>query len=421
MYFLKLEPDLIFIIMTFKTFTRNYSSFIVITILMLTAACQSTRAQKNSFTLQQIKSYPFPTGLTASAEGSRIAWAFNEEGKRNIYVAEGPDFEARRLTSYLDDDGQALSSVTISSKGEWVVYIRGGDFGSNWDDALPVNPTFDPEPPKVRIWSIPFSGGDPVLLGDGESPVISPDGKKVAFTRARQIWITNIDGSSSAEKMFTARGTNNQPRWSPDGSKLAFRSNRGDHSFIGIYQDKHTPVSWISPSFNRDHTARWSPDGEGITFIRQPGRGGVPQTILEGHHNPWKIMIAEVATGKAREGWVAPETLRGSLPTTQGRTNLHCGDGRIVFLSYHDGWPHLYSIDDSEGGNELLLTPGEYMAEYIKLSPDGKWLVFTANTGGGNDQRPIHTEVGGEVLHKPTTGGRSVRGRRGDAKGGDRE
>lgn len=91
-------------------------------------------------------------------------------------------------------------------------------------------------------------------------------------------------------------------------------------------------------------------------------------------------MTADLATGKAVVLWEAPKTLRGSLPTTHGRTNLHWADGRIVFLSYHDGWPHLYSIDE-DGGAPLLLTPGDFMAEHIQLSSDDKWLVFTANTG----------------------------------------
>ncbi len=56
----------------------------------------------DSFTLEQIKSYPFPNELTTSATGSRIAWAFNERGARNVWVAEGPDFKARRLTNYND-------------------------------------------------------------------------------------------------------------------------------------------------------------------------------------------------------------------------------------------------------------------------------------------------------------------------------
>jgi dipeptidyl aminopeptidase/acylaminoacyl peptidase len=88
--------------------------------------------------------------------------------------------------------------------------------------------------------------------------------------------------------------------------------------------------------------------------------------------------------------WKAPTTLRGSYPTTQGGPNLHWAAGeRITFLSYHDGWPHLYSVSTSQQGgwaassrnDALSLTPGNFMAEYIKLSGDGKWLVFCANAG----------------------------------------
>src|SRR5690348_12830628 len=90
------------------------------------------RAASQSFTIEQIKSYPFPNQLTASATGSRIAWAFNERGARNIWVAEGPEFKARRLTNYQTDDGQELTSVSISADGKYVVYVRGGDHGSNF-------------------------------------------------------------------------------------------------------------------------------------------------------------------------------------------------------------------------------------------------------------------------------------------------
>jgi hypothetical protein len=57
-----------------------------------------------SFNVEQIKGYPFPNELTAALSGSRIAWAFDERGSRNIWVAEGPEFRPRRLTSYETDD-----------------------------------------------------------------------------------------------------------------------------------------------------------------------------------------------------------------------------------------------------------------------------------------------------------------------------
>jgi dipeptidyl aminopeptidase/acylaminoacyl peptidase len=107
--------------------------------------------------------------------------------------------------------------------------------------------------------------------------------------------------------------------------------------------------------------------------------------ILEERHQPWALWTADVASGNARLLWKAPETLRGSAPTTHGQTNLHwAAAGRIVFLSYVDGWPHLYSIGE-KGGEPLLLTPGNYMAEHITLSADRRTLVFAANAGTGAD------------------------------------
>jgi dipeptidyl aminopeptidase/acylaminoacyl peptidase len=98
-------------------------------------------------------------------------------------------------------------------------------------------------------------------------------------------------------------------------------------------------------------------------------------------HQPWSIFTADVATGKLTEVYKAPRTLQGSIPSTHGGYNLHwAAQGRIVFLSYADGWPHLYSVAAS-GGEPLLLTPGAFMAEHIKLSADGEWIYFAANTG----------------------------------------
>ncbi len=335
-------------------------------------------------TLQQIRNIPFPSQLTAASRAQRIAWSMDERGQRNIWVAEGPEFRARRLTPYDRDDGQELTSVSLSPDGSWVVYVRGGDHSGNWTEASP-NPLSLPVPPRIQIWSVPFAGGTPKLLADGDFPVISPRGDLVAFTAGGQVSVVPIDGSAPARRLFTARGNNAELRWSPDGSRLAFVSNRGTHSFVGVFTDEKTPIRWIDPTASRDGLPRWSGDGTRLVFVRRPGGGGAPQPILERRHQPWALWVADAAAGSARELWRAPETLRGSPPTTHGGINLHWAAGdRIVFLSYQDGWPHLYSIA-AAGGAPLLLTPGNYMAEYIQLSPDGKFLVFAGNTGPDPD------------------------------------
>jgi len=162
-------------------------STIVAAVAGLTLGASSLAAAQAShsapFALDQVRSYPFPNELAAAATGSRVAWAFNEQGRRNIFVAEGPAFSARQLTHYDRDDGQELSSVTVSANGQWVVFVRVGDHGSNWDDGLPVNVGSNPTAPKVQIFSVPFDGGDPKPITDGDEPVVSPRSDVVAFVR----------------------------------------------------------------------------------------------------------------------------------------------------------------------------------------------------------------------------------------------
>jgi dipeptidyl aminopeptidase/acylaminoacyl peptidase len=338
-------------------------------------------APAQSFSFEDIKSYPFPTELTSAATGSRIAWAFDEQGKRNVYVAEGPEFTPRKLTNYNSDDGQEITSLSISNDGKWVVFVRGGDHGSNYNMDVAVNPSSSTAQTRIQVWSVPFAGGTAKALAEGDDPAVAPNGNDVAFIKNGQVWLSPIDGSKAAKMLFYSKGTNGSLQWSPDGSRLAFVSGRTDHSIIGIYADSSTPVKWIAPSFYRDRTPRWSPDGSKIVFARTLGVGGRPDSILVRQRQQWSLWTADATTGEGSQIWKAPATMAGSVPTTHGGVNLHwAANNRIVFLSYQDGWPHLYSIS-STGGTPILLTPGSFMAEHIQLSHDGKWLVFAGNTG----------------------------------------
>ena len=62
--------------------------------LLLLVAGSAGSVVAQSFTLEQVMSSPFPSELTVSKRGDKLAWAFDAEGKRNIWVAEGPAFAA---------------------------------------------------------------------------------------------------------------------------------------------------------------------------------------------------------------------------------------------------------------------------------------------------------------------------------------
>jgi len=386
-------------------------------LLALVAATAVVAAQTPaSFTLEQILSYPFPDNLVASPVGSTIAWTFVERGVRNIYAASGPEFNARRVTSYTADDGQELTSLAFTPDGKTIVYVRGGDHGSNWpaEGNLMPDPASSPIQPKVQIFSVAVAGGAPKLVADGDEPVVSPSGDRVAFVKDRRIWVAPIDGSKPAEQAFFARGTSESPVWSPDGKKLAFVSNRDDHSFIGIFTSAEEPIRYVAPSTSRDSDALWSPDGRSILFMRQPGRGGVPKSPLAQLPSPWSLWVGNADALGAKQAWKSGTASVDSIPRTAGGINLHwAADDTIVYLSYQDGWPHLYSIQHPlQGGTPKLLTPGAFMVEYVSLSPDRRQIVYNANTGADahdNDRRHIYkVAVDGSSAPVALTSGQGI-------------
>src|SRR5258708_3946069 len=81
-----------------------------------------------AFTVDQILGFPSPENLVASPVGSTIAWTFNERGVRNIYAADAPGFEPRRITAYREDDGQELTQLSFS---RYAVIRRGSKPGAS--------------------------------------------------------------------------------------------------------------------------------------------------------------------------------------------------------------------------------------------------------------------------------------------------
>jgi dipeptidyl aminopeptidase/acylaminoacyl peptidase len=355
------------------------------------AACQAQQAGR--FTMAQMLGYAFPSDLVAQRSGNAFAWVSDERGVRNIWVAQGPDYRARRLTNYSGDVGQEITWLHFSHDGKYLVYVRGGDHDANWPESVEPDPAASPQQPQMQVWVMPSGGGAPRTFGQGDAPSVSPDGRRVAFIHLPEesVWLASIDGSGKAQRLFFDLGKDSDLRWSPDGSSLAFVSDRDDHSFIGIYRDANTPIEYVLPSTARDMEPHWSPDGKRIAFVRTPGEGGPPQSVLQWHPRQWSIWVADVAHNAGAPVWRSPDTLHGSYPEDGARLRWAAGD-RLAFVSEMDNWPHLYTVSAS-GGTAGLLTPGQFMVEDVAMTPDRRYLIYNANTGptpGDNDRRHLY-------------------------------
>lgn len=343
----------------------------------------------NGFTLEQVMSSPFPSDLIASKNGDKVAWVFDAEGKRNIWIAEAPAFKGRQLTRYDKDDGQEITEPEFSPDGNWIAYVRGGP--PNTDKDVP-NPTTDPAGAKQEVWVANVRTGAVMEAGVGTHPFFSPRGDRVVFSNEDHLWWVPVAGTPAVrgaapkpavapKKMFEIRGDVSSPAWSPDGSQLAFVSGRGDHSFIAIYAPGSVRIRFLEPSTERDLEPRWSPDGKRIAFIRLFNISDTPSADRE-RLVPWSIRVVDVATGQGKEVWRSGNTAMDSfsrLPLGENMLQWAAGD-QLVFASEKDGWAHLYSVS-AGGGEETLLTPGGYEVENVAWSPDRSYVVVACNNG----------------------------------------
>jgi dipeptidyl aminopeptidase/acylaminoacyl peptidase len=189
-------------------------------------------------------------------------------------------------------------------------------------------------------------------------PQLSPDGRRVAFvvtvlSEEQDRYLSNIwtvDTAGGEPRRFTTGPKRDTaPRWSPDGTRLAFVSEREPHKKAQLYvmpADGGEP-SRLTTLPNGVANPVWSPDGRRLAFIARVGGWQEPENEEERRRSKPARVITTLKYKMNGEGFV------------------------------YDQRPHLFVVA-AEGGEPRQLTDGDFADADPAWSPDGRWLAFVS-------------------------------------------
>jgi dipeptidyl aminopeptidase/acylaminoacyl peptidase len=333
------------------------------------------------------------SSLTGAADVPRFAWVENAAGVPNIWAGMRGR-PGRQLTAFAEDDGQQIYGLAFSRDGSSLAFVRGGDEEFPDEEDLP-NTAAAPSAPEQQVFIVPADGGTPLRVGRGHSPVFSPDGGRLAFTRQGELWLWSR--GTEARQLAEVDGEITRLAWSPDGARLLFSESRGEHSYIAVIDVAGRRLRYLDPGLGYSVEPVFSPDGAQVAFIRylEPPPGAAADS---GPY--WSIRVVDVASGRARTLWSAPPGQGSRYAGTRSRNLFWSRDGLILFPWERSGWLHVYALDAQRGGAPRALTSGAWEVDTFLLGPDRNSLVYTANDGEIDRRR---------IWRRPLSGGAAVR------------
>lgn len=234
-------------------------------------------------------------------------------------------------------------------------------------------------------------------------PAISPDGKTVAFSYAGDIYLAPAEGGE-ARLLVSHPAYDSRPRFSPDGVRLAFTSDRTGAGDVYVFEIATGALARLTHHESPEWADAWSPDGAWVYFSsgraglvetsdvwRVPARGGTPAPVAaDPYEHEYAASVARdgrvaLNTGDsfrqwwragprradATEIWIAPST-RVTRYAGKDSWPLFRPDGTLAFVSDEGGAENLWTCA-ADGSGRRRLTDFE----------DGRvlWPQVAANEG----------------------------------------
>jgi Tol biopolymer transport system component/DNA-binding winged helix-turn-helix (wHTH) protein len=296
--------------------------------------------------------------------------AFSPDGKRlafvrvisalvgEIYLVSVNGGEPKRLTF----DGAGVSNLAWTPNGREIVFSSrlGG---------------------KNRLYRVPVEGGGAEWLAatgsEAQYPAFSRDGSRLAWRQNtsdedvfRLALKSGPENVPPVASLIVSTALEASPRYSPDGKRIAFVSNRSGSDEIWVCGgDGENPIRLTSFRGPLAGSPSWSPDGKQIVFDCRP----------EGNAD---IYVVSAEGGQPRR--LTTDPAEDIVPSWSR-------DGRwIYFTSNRSGRLQIWKMPAGEGEAAQMTRQGGF--EPVE-SPDGRWLYFTQDRGSSS------------IWRMPTAGG----------------
>lgn len=224
---------------------------------------------------------------------------------------------------------------------------------------------------------LPFQELDVFNLEFASDPQISPNGAQVVYVRNQMdimndrktgnLWIISSEGASH-RKLTSGDQRESNPRWAPDGNRIAYTASTDQGSEIHIYWLDTKIKTRITQLARSPRGISWSPDGKWLAF-----------SMLVPEKEPQLVKAPQKPKGAK---WA-------DAPRVITRVK-HEADGSGYIEPGHS---HLFIVP-AEGGTPRQITTGNYQHRNTpQWSPDGKHLIFSANRSDNWEYEFINSEI----------------------------